>query len=269
MTLPSILTTGVNSPIVPVVKTSWALWNSANEIRRTSVRICNSSANSNTALRVIPGKQWSAWGVKSVPCSSTINKFVAFVSLTYPSISNIMASATPAKLACSLGNILLIKLLWCIFESTQDGGLRRCDAVMRDIPVVLSYVVTPWTGFHSGNIMRVVPYTLKFGFILDVHFSPRVNVNRICAPSLILFTASTWKIASVICSLECMYCILNPNALALFINRFKCFSRHNIVPRYTRIPSHVASPPCTTESKGDTPAISRGIHCPYPGLLPI
>ena len=34
-------------------------------------------------------------------------------------------------------------------------------------------------GFHSGKIINVVPYTLNTGFILEVHFSPRVRVNRI------------------------------------------------------------------------------------------
>jgi hypothetical protein len=44
-------------------------------------------------------------------------------------------------------------------------------------------------GFHSGKMINVVPYTLKTGFMLDVHFSPRVRVKRIWASFLIPLAA--------------------------------------------------------------------------------
>ena len=77
-------------------------------------------------------------------------------------------------------------------------------------------------------MINVVPYTLNFGFMLDVHFSPRVNVSCMCAPSLIPLTARVRKIASMTSSFEWMFS--NPNALADLNSRFKCLSNLNILP---------------------------------------
>ena len=59
---------------------------------------------------VMPGKQWSALGVSRTPSSSIMNIFVAFVSLTNPSMSSMSASSTFARFAWIFGKILLIKL---------------------------------------------------------------------------------------------------------------------------------------------------------------
>ena len=78
------------------------------------------------------------------------------MSLNAPSKSSIMASAHPARFAWILGNILLMRLLWWIFESTVEGEFLRWEAEMREIPDVLSYVVAPSVGFHSGKIISVL-----------------------------------------------------------------------------------------------------------------
>jgi hypothetical protein len=112
---PSISTTGVSSPIVPVVKTSSAVWNSTKEILRSitgprleicrtrSITICRVMPRgtkdiSSEAKTKEPGRQESGEGVATTPLL-IIKMFVAFVSETNPSMSSIRASATPEWLA--------------------------------------------------------------------------------------------------------------------------------------------------------------------------
>ena len=138
ITRPSMLVTGVSSPMVPVVNTSSAAWNSARLTRLTSEGMPNCLASTRTVPRVTPGKQWSPWGVSKTPSSSTMKILVAFVSLTYPSMSSMIASAHPARLAWIFGKMLLIMLLWWILESQVEGEFRRCDAEINEMPLVLS-----------------------------------------------------------------------------------------------------------------------------------
>lgn len=56
----------------------------------------------------------------------------------------------------------------------------------REMSIRLDFIFVGTTaltsvGFHSGKMINVVPYTLKSGFMLDVHFSPRVRVKRMWA----------------------------------------------------------------------------------------
>ena len=75
---------------------------------------------------MIPGRQLSAWGVSNVPFLTT-KTLVAFVSDTKPFRSSMSASSTPARLASIFAKMLLIKLLWWIFESMHCGLLRRIE----------------------------------------------------------------------------------------------------------------------------------------------
>mmetsp|Transcript_23945 Transcript_23945/g.74566 ORF Transcript_23945/g.74566 Transcript_23945/m.74566 type:complete len:224 (+) Transcript_23945:218-889(+) len=221
-------TTGVSSPMVPHVNASSAAWNSASEMRRSTTVMPREAASFMSVSRVMPGRQWSAWGVRSSP-ALTMKMFMELVSETNPSRSSMIASAAFAWLACIFGRMLLIRLLWWIFESTHWGGLRRLAAVMSETPASLSKVATPTTGFHSARTMSVQPYTLKAGFIDDVVFSPRVSVRRMCTPSRMPLAARVWKMASRTCSRVCTF--LKSMARAESCRRRRCRSSLKTLPR--------------------------------------
>ena len=79
ITLPSILRTGDNSPIDPVVKHSSAVYISEIEIRTSSTNRLFARQRFITLRRVMPGRQLSACGVRTTPFFIK-NKFVALVS---------------------------------------------------------------------------------------------------------------------------------------------------------------------------------------------
>ena len=76
-----------------------------------------------------------------------------------------------------------------------------------------------------------------------------------CTPVCIALAASVRLISAMIDSSDGTEA--KPSACADRRSRARCSSSAKIRPLVSRRPSQTASPPCTTESNGDTPASSR------------
>src|SRR5215469_5524833 len=91
-------------------------------------------------------------------------------------------------------------------------------------------------------------------------FTPRVSVSRMCTLSVMLLAASVRRISAVISSSDGIW--VNASACADRRSLARCSPSRKIRPLYRRRLSHTASPPCTTESNGLTPASSRWLSLP-------
>ena len=146
------------------------------------------------------------------------------------------ASSTPARFASIFARMLLIRLLWWIFESTHWGLLRRTAAVINRMPA-WSYT----SDFHSASTISVQPDWFQCGLMPDVTFSPRVSVNRTWASSDIPLARSVSNTALRTADLGGTPA--KHIAWADAIRRSRCGPKSAMRPRYTRSPSHTASPP--------------------------
>src|SRR5688572_30105265 len=197
----------------------------------------------------MPSGQATVRGVRT-RSRSTMKTCVALVSATKPRTSSISASSAPAMLASIFARIDWIRLLWWILGSRQSGAKRLMLAVTSEMP---SRGYTG--GLCSASTMSVGPDVLSRGSMPEVIFTPRVSVRRMWTPSNIAFASSVLRIWPMISARGGI--VSNASALADSTNRSRCCSSRKMRPEYRRSPSHTASPPCTTESNGLTPASSR------------
>src|SRR6202789_3819707 len=215
------------------------------------------AASRSTVARVIPSGQAAVVGVARVAPAppdrspgSTMNRWVALVWAMKPRLSSMTASPAPASFASILARIEVSRLLWWILGSSESGAVRRTLDVTSRIPA------RSYTGsLNSASTISVGPETFSRGSMPEVSLTPRVRVSRMCTPVCIPLAASVRMISAVIASSAGTEA--NPSAWADRRSRSRCSSSAKIRPLVSRRPSQTASPPCTTESNGDTPASSR------------
>jgi hypothetical protein len=173
---PSSAATGVISPIVPVTNISSASASSAAGTSRSSAGVPRSRQSSSTTDRVIPSGQARVVEVITRPARIR-NRCVALVSASMPAVSSSTASSTPAALASSLARMLVSWLqLWMCWSSTSAKG-RRCRAVIRRMPWVLSKT----GGLCSARLKNEQPAWLIRGSRPLVYFRPRDTVSHTCS----------------------------------------------------------------------------------------
>src|SRR5580693_2418889 len=202
----------------------------------------------------MPSGQDAVVGVARIP-PATMNRCVALVSAMKPRWSSTTASSAPATFASILARIDGSRLLWWIFGSRQSGAGRRTLAVISVMPAA------SYTGaLNSASTISVGPEEFSRGSMPEVSLTPRVSVSLMWTPSRMPFAARVRRIWSMISSSGGT----GPKARAWAEarSRSRCSVSRKILPWYRRRPSHTASPPCTAESNGLTPAWSRWLSLP-------